>query len=538
MRQREKQITVLILGTIVLFSLVVRLSRLGVPFERDEGEYAYAGQLILQGVPPYQEVYNMKFPGIYGAYALFLALFGQTHHSIHFSFLLINLATIIAIYILGSKILSPKSALAAAAIFAILSMSRSVEGFQAHAEHLVIFLAVIGIYFLLKGIETWQTLSLFSAGFFLGLSMTMKQHGLAFILFALIYLSYACKVVCKYPWQRTIRYLCMFSGGIAVVIFLLLLIMFTSGVFHKFLFWTFIYGSKYVSQMTLEQGWEAFKFNFKHVFTDSALIWLMATIGFFFSFSKKTLANMRFFLITFSLCSFLAICPGFYFRPHYFVLLLPCLAILAAVLFHYIFMYGIYPKKYVNDIIAAILLIVVIVQPIYKQRDYFFRMNFLQLSRATYWLNPFHESLEIAKFIKQNTTFKDRIAILGSEPQILFYSQRRSVSPFIYMYPLMETHNYALKMQKDFIHDLESKTSKYLIYVHVPTSWLMDVNSHRLILDWVDHFMTSGRGRLVGLVELYDDHSLFFWNETIKWPASSLYWVAIFENIQPSASSH
>jgi len=34
------------------------------------GEYAYAGQLILQGVPPYKEAYNMKLPGTYAAYAV------------------------------------------------------------------------------------------------------------------------------------------------------------------------------------------------------------------------------------------------------------------------------------------------------------------------------------------------------------------------------------------------------------------------------------------------------------------------------------
>jgi hypothetical protein len=37
--------------------------------ERDEGEYAYAGQLMLQGIPPYQLAYTMKLPGPFAAYA-------------------------------------------------------------------------------------------------------------------------------------------------------------------------------------------------------------------------------------------------------------------------------------------------------------------------------------------------------------------------------------------------------------------------------------------------------------------------------------
>ncbi len=45
------------------FVLAIRIRLLGIPLERDEGEYAYAGQLMLQGIPPYKLAYNMKFPG-------------------------------------------------------------------------------------------------------------------------------------------------------------------------------------------------------------------------------------------------------------------------------------------------------------------------------------------------------------------------------------------------------------------------------------------------------------------------------------------
>src|ERR1700694_3996957 len=62
---------------IVLFA-AIRYRLREMPLERDEGEYAYAGQLILQGVPPYQLAYNMKLPGTYVAYAVLMAVFGQT----------------------------------------------------------------------------------------------------------------------------------------------------------------------------------------------------------------------------------------------------------------------------------------------------------------------------------------------------------------------------------------------------------------------------------------------------------------------------
>ena len=46
------------LAVVLGFNFFVRWRLLGMPLERDEGEYAYAGQLLLQGIPPYQLAWN------------------------------------------------------------------------------------------------------------------------------------------------------------------------------------------------------------------------------------------------------------------------------------------------------------------------------------------------------------------------------------------------------------------------------------------------------------------------------------------------
>jgi hypothetical protein len=80
--------------------VAIRIRLLGVPLERDEGEYAYAGQLILQGVPPYALAYNMKFPGTYAAYAAIMSIFGQTIPGIHLGLLFVNAATVVVVVLL------------------------------------------------------------------------------------------------------------------------------------------------------------------------------------------------------------------------------------------------------------------------------------------------------------------------------------------------------------------------------------------------------------------------------------------------------
>src|SRR5258707_15227298 len=78
------------LGLILLFVVAVRIPFLSVPLERDEGEFAYAGQLILEGIPPYQLAYNMKLPGTYVAYAAILRTFGETAAGIHVGLMVVN----------------------------------------------------------------------------------------------------------------------------------------------------------------------------------------------------------------------------------------------------------------------------------------------------------------------------------------------------------------------------------------------------------------------------------------------------------------
>lgn len=64
----SKHAALLCVVAALVFLAGVRLRLADVPLERDEGEYAYAGQLILDGIPPYRLAYNMKFPGAYYAF--------------------------------------------------------------------------------------------------------------------------------------------------------------------------------------------------------------------------------------------------------------------------------------------------------------------------------------------------------------------------------------------------------------------------------------------------------------------------------------
>src|SRR5256885_5227767 len=127
-----------LLGLIVLGAAALRLRLLDVPLDRDEGEYGYFAQLLLQGVPPYAQAYNLKLPGIYGVYAAILAAFGQSPAAIHLGLLVVHAATAVLLLCLAAHLYNSTVAVSAAAVFAVLSLGPRPYGVAAYAEHFVL----------------------------------------------------------------------------------------------------------------------------------------------------------------------------------------------------------------------------------------------------------------------------------------------------------------------------------------------------------------------------------------------------------------
>ncbi len=158
----------------IVFFGAIRWRLLDMPLERDEGEYAYAGQLILQGIPPYQLAYSIKLPGTYVAYAAILAVFGQTARGIHLGLLLINAVSVILLYIVTARLFGTLAGVIAGSSYALLSTHQVVLGFAAHATHFVVLAALIGFIPLLRAEETKRTAFFFWSGLAFGIAFLMK----------------------------------------------------------------------------------------------------------------------------------------------------------------------------------------------------------------------------------------------------------------------------------------------------------------------------------------------------------------------------
>src|SRR5438105_11028076 len=175
---------------LIVFGMIaaIRIRLLGIPLERDEGEYAYSGQLLLQGIPPYKLAYSMKFPGTYVAYAITMFFFGQTITAIHLGLLLVNSATCAIIFFVGKRLVNFTVGIAAAVSYALLSLSPSVLGLAGHATHFVVLPVLGGAFLLLNQQNRVGVGRPFISGLLMGLGLLMKQPALFFVLFGASYL--------------------------------------------------------------------------------------------------------------------------------------------------------------------------------------------------------------------------------------------------------------------------------------------------------------------------------------------------------------
>jgi 4-amino-4-deoxy-L-arabinose transferase-like glycosyltransferase len=467
-------------------TVAIRIRFLEIPLERDEGEYAYAGQLILEGLPPYQLAYNMKFPGTYAAYALLMSVFGQTTAGVHLGLLTVNAVSVALVYFLGRRLLSVRAGIAAAAVFAILSLSPSVLGLAGHATHFVILPVLGGLLVLLYPSERQSKSILFASGTLFGLGFMMKQPGIVFILFGGAYLLYR-NWRARLPRKLGLIQIAVFAVGSIVPLAITCLILWWRGVFDAFWLWTIRYAQEYGTIGTLADVPESFGRNFPEAIRGIWPLWILAGVGLAACLWSRKLRAMGPFLIGFFVFSALAVCPGFYFRAHYFILVLPALSLLVGAIVLSVTDLGRNHSR-TGQLAALLLFAAVLAFPLWRNRQFFFFLSPKEACRTLYGLDPFPESLPIANYLRQHTAPNDTLAVLGSEPQIYFYAHRHSASGYIYMYPLLELQKYSRQMQHEMIREIESARPKYLVFVSENRSWILRKQSENLILRWIDDY--------------------------------------------------
>jgi hypothetical protein len=490
---------------VIVFCAVVRVRLRNMPLERDEGEYAYMGQLMLQGIPPYKIACNMKLPGTYAAYAAMMAVLGETTAGIRIGLMLFNVAATILVFLLAKYLYGWLAGSVAGMTYSFLSCRPAVLGLYAHATHFVILAALAGILLLLYAIETGRIGIYFGSGLCLGLAFLMKQPGILFAVFAGSYWMWK-------EWRRPFPYRAVairggvLFAGMVLPFGLTCLLLFRAGVFPSFWFWTWSYAWQY----GVATNWPDVKYAL-YAFLPGVIrpfvIWEIIVIGLAAPMWSRFARRHAGFVTSFFLFSCLAVFPGFYFRPHYYILMLPAAALGAGIAVSAarqillgkrmgpFFVW--FPVLYFSIALAI---------SVRAECRKYFGLGSDAAARKMHAGEPFPEAVVVGSYIKANSTQGDTIAIFGSESEICFYAARHCASSYLYFFPLMEKQKFARQMQDDMMRQIREARPRFLVYVNEVRSWGSNaqVQENRDLVDMTWAYAHDGY-ELVDEVALAED---------------------------------
>lgn len=468
----------------LVFFAALRFHFRNMPLERDEGEYAYMGQLLLQGIAPYKIAYTMKLPGTCMAYAAMMAVFGQTAGGIRLGMIVVTTLCAILVFLLGRKLYGLLAGTVAGIIYSFLAVRPGVLGMDGHATHFVMLFALAGILLLLRYMENERTALLFASGLSFGLSFLMKQPGILFAMFAGAYWLW-------HEWKRGLQWKrialagSIFFAGVMLPYVLTCLWLLQAGAFGTFWFWTWSYARAYGRIMSLRDSWNlCLRYTLPWA-VRPFILWEIALAGLAAPLWSRYARVHGGFVAGLFFASLFAVSIGLYFRPHYFIMLLPacalCIGIAVDCARRELQRLNFRSLAFIPLLVFAI----AYVASVRGQWKTYSHLDPTALSRRIHYDQPYADSVLVADFIHSHSTPQDQIGIIGSEPEICFYERLRCASSYLYMYPLMENQVFARQMQDEMLGQLQRARPRFLVYEDDERAWNWSstLNENRLFFD-------------------------------------------------------
>jgi hypothetical protein len=491
-----------LLALILLGVGFVRFRLAELPLERDEGEYAYMGHLLLEGVPPYREAGNHKFPGVYFAYAAMMAVFGESAAGIRLGLLAVNASSTLLLFLLGRRLLGDVGAVASAAAFALMSLSPSVLGLAGHLTQFLVPPLLAGCLLLWRAVDSGRVWALAAAGACLGLAVLVRQTSLVFVAFGAAFWLFAVRH--RLGRSAQVRAGLGFAASAAAPLLLTLVYLKLAGAFGHFWWWTVTQTIAYGSEVSFSDGLQMFAMETSGAIGVHLGLWIGAAAGLLLALRDRSERSV--FLLGLLAAGLISVVPGYYFRPHYYVQCLPALALLLG---HAVEEAGRRLRAPWLRIGFGTLVLLAFAYPVVAQAELFFRLTPAEAARRIYGINPFPEAVEIGRYIREHSSPQDTLAVLGSEPQILFYAGRRSATSYLYGYPLVASHRLARPMQLDAIRQIEAAAPEFIVLVNVSLSWLTQPGSDDTIFRWAESYLGK-HYRQEGIVEAGSEYR-FLW---------------------------
>lgn len=476
-----------LVGLGVLFA-ALQWNSITMPFERDEGEYAYSAWIMKEGYVPYRDSFLQKPPMIVYTYLASQLIDADAVWPPRVFASLFTLLTALTVGLAAKHLYGNRTAWLSVWMFLPLSMLPIFLPYAANTERFLLLpLCVLFYLYVCFGAQArswvWMT-----AGIVAAIAILFKQ--VALVPAAIVFVLWGLEA---WRQQRSAMLLArnvgvaVLSGVVVLVVALAFFIY--RGALHDLIVCTVTY-NYYYSQV----GGDKLQFFLAMMGFLAEEWWPLIPLVGWYVYKRPP----RWKVITILFVAMLVIASQD-LNGHYYMLLVPFLAIIGSAGMDSLlgWLGARFEDKVMRERIAIMFSCVVILVLILPLRG-IFPLRPDELSELVYSGNPFVESSIVAQRVRQLLPETERLFVAGSEPQILFESKRLSLTRFVIMYPLTMPTPFMEKYQEEVKAAIEKDPPNVVVVCIPKMTWFYQTSDHPEIVDYIERTFASKGYLLVG----------------------------------------
>jgi hypothetical protein len=484
----------------------IRSNFLGIPFERDEGIYSYFGTLVLEGKTPYKDFYEVKFPGLFYFFAIIVKLFGDTVEGMHTGFMWVNIISMVCLYFASRNLFSPVAGVITAMTFAFVSMTPNLSGFTVQSEQGVSFFISIGLLFYSLARLKRKLLFYCLMGLAMGCAFMVKTTGLFLALWGGVVIIADFWFSKPREWKQFFKNMAAYAVGGFSIIGLMFGIIIMKGSFNEMMYWTVEHARQYANSMPYEEGVKYFKYTRDAILQNYKFFWYHSILAVGLCLLRPINIKYKILGVTLLAFSFFTIVPGYFFYGHYWIQTVPGLALVAGLTFYSVIQILNNTLNFKQPVIKWVYLGVFALltfNHVSELKSYYYHPNYERILRSVYGNNPFPEAWEVGQYINTHSKPEDNIVLIGSEPEIYFYTHKKSPSRHAYFTAIVNNVKDHKLWQQEFERDTEKANPKFVVFFNHQLSLLVQPKADTGVFDWANKFITE-KYQIVGLVDMID----------------------------------
>lgn len=442
------------------------------PFGRDQGIYAYAGNMLLHGKIDYKYVFDLKPPGVHYAFALSEFFLGSPMISFRIFDLIWQVLTAMVIFIIAHRFTRSQKISLIAPLLYLFLYYRYDYWHTLQADGLLNLPFALSILFLFK-IQTDDSRKFWLiSGICFAITILFKYTLIIFLPLILVCFFIYRREEDSFKKYGVIYYLIGFSV-VLIIITLFYIFNKASNEFFDIIFKQIPHYSK-IGIETTETSFilnQIFGLFFSSIY--SPLIIFAVVTSFFIFYDKK--GNLQFsILLTWLVSVLINLIIQWKFFYYHFLVIIPPLSVFAS-----LFFYNLYVKfKEINKFIYAAILMIFLCgyfaigfKPYITNYIHLFSLiNGKQNLHSLYIEKGFtsdsafmiQNTLEAVDIVKASTYENDKIFVWGFDPVVYYLSGRESCSRFIYNYPLFWKGDNSV-FRSELIQDLRNCEPKLIL---------------------------------------------------------------------------